>query len=138
MKTTRWFTCLPYGGFEVLISQDVVLRSSYASDDGRGRIAQDSSLREIVFDRITEKIFRTEFKKKPVTEIVVLLGRPVSITTGTVPRVDVISLDEFKVFEGKTGESLLNKGLLACRFTENKVQFLVDLDIIFKTGLADD
>lgn len=137
MKTTRWFTCLPYGGFEILIPQEVILRSSYASDDGRGRIAQSSSLKEIVFDGITEKIFRTEFKKKPVTEIVVLTDEPVSITTGTVPRVDILPLKEFKVFEGITGKALLDKGLLACRFAEDKVQFLVDLKRILRTGTDD-
>ena len=118
MKNKTWYACLGYGKIELIIPQTEIADSNFAP----GEDPDDFSLSDFMRKTFGIKDFFGALTK------LTLAGEPKkSVCTHRVPRLEEIPDDEFLVLGGKIGNCLRRKGLLSCRFYEDKIQYLVDL-----------
>lgn len=128
MKTSEWFICLKYCGFDILISQNEVKESTYAVMQEMSFMAQLNNMSEYRLDDIIAKIFNVRIDAKIIAEFEVNTSPPVIMRTGSIPSVVDIDLSSFKIFRGMLGDFLKQKGIIACRFYEKHIQYLIDIN----------
>ena len=127
MKTTKWFTCLSYSGkTDILIPQSETLSTSYFFEGEE----KDLKSRICDFDEIVKKVFRIEVPLRNLSKID--LNDSKSIVTGLVPQLISIDLAELKVFKGLIGSIFVKKGIVACRFFEEKIQYALDIQTFIR------
>ena len=138
MKASKWFACLPYGRIEILIPQFMIAESTYTVSEGKSILAGKKGLFEYNFDNFIGRIFSIENLGAPLTEMEIKGKVPIVLRTSVVPIVQQIKLCEMKVSSSILGVSLRKKGIVACRFYDKKIQYLVDIEKILGNDFSSD
>ena len=137
MQTSKWFACLNYGHFDILIPQLSLLESTYSLTPVHSQLAAKMNCSEINLDKIIASIFKVEEKGEPVTEIALKSQPVVILRTSIVPTVIQIPLSSIKFFSYLYREHLKKYGILAARFSEGRIQYLVNISKLIKFGGAE-
>ncbi len=132
MKTSEWFICLPFKDFDILIPQEVVRESTYAIMQEMSFLAQMNEYEECNFDNILSTIFNRELSSRIIAELEVLSEPHIILRTGAIPRVLGIELKQFKILNSSIGSALRKKGIIAIRFADNHIQYLMDIKKILE------
>lgn len=134
MKTTEWFACLNYGRFDILIPQSSFTESTYSLTPLRSQLAERFNCMEINLDKNISSIFNIEKDGLPVTEIALKSNPPVILRTSIVPTVIQIQLSSIKFFSNLYKHHLKKFGILAARFTDDRIQYLVNVSKLINFG----
>ncbi|MBP5252091.1 MAG: hypothetical protein J6Z17_06745 [Treponema sp.] len=129
MKTPDWFVCLDYSSIELLIPQKYV--TDYVSKN-----LSTADLRICSIDKAVQKIItETDISENPESKV--LIHTEDFYLALTHARVDIkqIPLSDFSVFKGFLKEQFLKKGILAFRFTEKKLQLIINTDYFLPGGI---
>ena len=130
MKHANWFICLSYPLFDILIPKEDVLSSSYTSSADSGNDKKIINIDTLID---SSSAYTTNTKNKTRFEI---SGKQNTILqTSIIPDLISADLSEFKVFGDKLGKALLRTGFISIRFTDKKVQYLIDVKAIIKKGI---
>lgn len=116
----------------------MISESTYTMFSGKSSLAAKKGLRECNFDSCICRIFSMEQLGTPVTEIEIKTEIPVVLKTSIVPVVQQIALCEMKVNSSILGMSLRKKGITACRFCEDKIQYLVNIEKLLEQCMEED
>ena len=127
MKTAEWFACLNYGRFDILIPQSSFTESTYSLTPSQSQLAMRFNCKEINLDRNISSIFKIEKNEPPVTEIALKSSPPLILRTSIVPTVKQIQLSDIKFFSFLYKDHLKKYGILAARFADDKIQYLVNI-----------
>ena len=134
MKTLEWFASFPYENFEIVIPKSLIVKSTYVLEEGKSRLSPLLGLEAEFMDRAVERVFSTKIQKAAITELVIQGERKFLLLTGAVPQAQQIHYGEFRLFGGALGEVLRGRGIIACRFLEHRIQYLVDIEKIMQTS----
>ena len=134
MKTAEWFACLNYGRFDILIPQSSLMESTYSLTEIHSQLAQKLNCEEINLDSRVSSIFKIESSLPPVTEIALKSQPPLILRTSIVPTVMQIPLSSIKFFSALYKSHLKKYGILAARFNEDKIQYLVSVSKLVNFG----
>ena len=116
----------------------MISESTYTMSSGKSSLATKKGLRECNFDSCICRIFSMEQLGAPVTEIEIKGKIPMVIKTSVVPVVQQIALCEMKVSTSILGMSLRQKGITACRFCEDRIQYLVNIEKLLEHCMEED
>lgn len=108
------------------------MESTYTLSSGRSVLASRKRIMECNFDSVICEIFSMEELGTPVTEMEIKGEMSIVLRTSVVPVVQQIPLCEMKVGTSVLGKTLRKKGITACRFYEDKIQYLVDIEKILE------
>ena len=134
MKTAEWFACLNYGNFDILIPQSSFMESTYSLTPVRSQLAERFNCTEINLDQNIASIFNIETDGLPVTEIALKSNPPIILRTSIVPTVIQIQVSSIKFFSNMYKYHLKKYGILAARFTDDRIQYLVNVTKLINIG----
>ncbi|MBO7637367.1 MAG: hypothetical protein J6S91_00160 [Treponema sp.] len=134
MKTAEWFACLDYGRFDILIPQSAFSESTYSLTPVHSQLAERFRCREVNLDQTIASFFNVDASAIPVTEIALKSQPPVILRTSIVPTVMQIQLSSIKFFSNLYKRHLKKNGILAARFADDRIQYLVDISRLIVLG----
>ena len=120
-----WFACLDYGNIEFLIPHDKIQESSYSSQKDE----KDFLFSECVKKIIAPSLIQTETSNF-FTRFTLNSKNPNSLCTDVVPRLEEINKNDFHPLNKILADSLNKKGIISLRFTETKIQYLLDIELL--------
>lgn len=128
MKKIKWFAVFKFENVDLLISQDCIEEGGYSGDiqsafDSAGENGQIFFLDDFVHDK-----FGDNQSDKIVTALQIKSEYPLFLVTSIVPKVESLAISEFGILTGFLGKWLLDCGFIAFRFSENRIQYLVDIN----------
>ena len=120
-----WFACLDYGNIEFLIPHDKIQESSYSSQKDE----KDFLFSERVKKIIAPSLIQTETSNF-FTRFTLNSKNSNSLCTDVVPRLEEINKNDFHPLNKILADSLNKKGIISLRFTETKIQYLLDIELL--------
>ena len=132
MKKSDWFTRLEYKDFDILLQKNTV------ADTGLTK-SYDQELLEWMnrynLNETMARLLKTDIPSEPCTEIAIESQdhnmEQIIVSTGCIPEVEEISYEELVPVTGLLKDALLEHGIIAIRFFNNKIQYVIDLETFY-------
>jgi hypothetical protein len=127
LKTVEWFTCLSFGKKDILFPRNTVLECRYGTTAVSQIRWNDTFIRPLNFNLILKKNFGLNISDN-LNCTLIMKGIPVyAVQTESIPAMREISLSEFRPVAGFAGRFLLGSGIIAVRFVQDRIQYVVDM-----------
>ncbi len=110
------------------------MESTYSLTPVQSQLASKLNCMEINLDQNIASIFKIEKDLPPVTEIALKSQPPVILRTSIVPTVLQIPLSSIKFFSELYKSHLQKYGILATRFNDDRIQYLVNISKLLEFG----
>ncbi|MCH5295070.1 MAG: hypothetical protein J1F14_04125 [Treponema sp.] len=128
MNANEWFACLGYRTVDILIPQDNIFESVYCAPSSIGGAQDFCEVFHI--DDFISNVFGEKFTGPEVARLIIKGEQPLAVKSRIVPDVIQIDFDTFTISKGIMGKKLFSIGILASRFEDNRVQYLLDINQI--------
>ncbi|MFA6857127.1 MAG: hypothetical protein WCR31_07960 [Treponema sp.] len=135
MKTIEWFACLSFEKEDILLPRDVILECRY--DEGRGSEVgwNDKYIRPVNLDLILKTSFGFSMTGSLNCTLILHGLNDFAVQTEAVPVMKEIALSELRPVSGLAEDFLFRSGIIAFRFLQNRIQYVVDIQkLMAKAG----
>ena len=110
------------------------MESTYSLTPDHSQLADRLKCAEVNLDQSIASIFNIKSEGLPVTEIALKSQPPLILRTSIVPTVMQIQLSSISFFSNMYKHHLKKYGILAARFTDDKIQYLVNVSRLINFG----
>jgi hypothetical protein len=137
LKTIEWFACLSFEKKDILFPRDGILECRY--DEGIAPEVRwnDNYIRPVNLDLILKNSFGFSMTDSLNCTIILRGQNDFAVQTEAVPVMKEIALSDLRPVSGLAADFLLRSGIIAFRFLQDRIQYVVDIQkLIKKAGAA--
>jgi len=135
LKTTEWFACLSFGKIDILFPRNVILECRYNEGSGADTGWNDKNIHPVNLDLILKTSFGFSTTGSLNCTLILQGCTDYGVQTEAVPSMEETALSELRPVSGLTADFLLRRGIIAFRFLQDRIQYVVDMQkLIEKAG----
>ena len=117
MRTAEWFACIHFYIFDILIPQDSIITTDY----------NDNSIPVLSLDSAIRNAFKIHTPYGGTTRIFLKSRQFNIVSTSCKISLEQIMLKEFSILPKIMLQPMLESGITAIRFYQNKSQYLINV-----------
>lgn len=139
MKTTEWFACLSFEKQDILFPRDGILECRYDGENVSEVRWNDRYIHPVNLDLILKACFGFSMIGSLNCTLILRGLNDFAVRTEAVPVMKEIALSELRPVSGLAADFLLHSGIIAFRFLQNRIQYVVDIQkLMEKAGAGHD
>jgi hypothetical protein len=136
LKTIEWFACLSFEKKDILFPRDSILECRYDPEIVSEIKWNDKYIRPVNLDLVLKNSFGFSMTGSLNSTLILRGLNEYAVQTEAVPSMKEIALSELRPVSGFASDFLLRSGIIAFRFLQDRIQYVVDIQKLMEKAGA--